>query len=168
MLAIPLYIFFAAVTFWGFIDARYAASVYLGVATLFSCWLLLASWSLRTGHGFSFDSDYLSSDELQVFRRYAFYFVYPYQARQYSSTFSFVQALSVLWIGLFLWNRDWVFVVGFIALFFVASNMASYLNHGNFLRYHAAKGHLTSELEARLAVIEAVESKIANARSRGA
>ena len=108
----------------------------------------------------------MSKDEIEIFKKYAFYFCYPYQAKQYSGTFSFIQALCIVWLCLALWHREWVFLAGIVVLFLGASNIAEYLNHGNFLRHLDQRGKLSPELQERLVLVEAVESKIIEARAK--
>lgn len=164
MLAIPLYLLFAGVTVWGFFEPSVGGWVYLGTAALFSAWLLFESLSLRSQWIPNLDQDSMSQDEVDIFRKYAFYFTYPYQAKQYSGTFSLIQALCYVWLGLALWHREWVFLACIVVLFFCAGNMAPYLNQGNFLRHHGKRGNLSLEMQERLALVEAVESKTLEAR----
>jgi hypothetical protein len=166
MLAIPLYILFAGVTVWGFFEPMVAGWVYFGTAALFCTWLFLTSWSLRSKWIRNLNEDALSMAEVDIFRTYAFYFIFPFQAKQYSSTCSLIQALCIVWFGLALWHREWGFLACIVVLFFFATNLMPRLNQGNFLRHHNKRGKLSPELQARLAIVEAVESKILEARPK--
>ena len=166
MLALPLYLLFGGLTVWGFFNPQAAGWAFIAFATLFTCWLLAASWSLQSKWIAGLERDAFSESELVIFRKYAFYFIYPFQAKQYSGTFSLMQALCLAWLAISLWQREWVLLVCFIALFFVATNMAPFLNQGNFLRHHEKRGKLPLELLERIEVVESVEEKILEARTK--
>lgn len=166
MLSIPLYLFFAGITVWGFFEPNAAGWIFFGMSTLFGAWLFLASRSLKTKWILNLNKDLMSKDEIDIFKKYPFYFIYPYQAKQYSSTISLIQVLSIIWFGLGLWHRDWMLITCIAGLFFGATNMAPILNQGNFLRHHNKRGNLTPELQTRLALVESVESKILEARMK--
>ena len=166
MLALPIYLLLGGLTIWGFFNMQTAAWVFITVAALFTCLLLAASWSLRSKWVVGLSEDAFSKAELAIFRKYAFYFIYPFQAKQYSSTFSLMQALCLAWLAMSVWQREWVFLVGFAALFFIATSMAPFLNQGNFLRHHEKRGKLPPELLERMAVVESVEEKLLEARAK--
>jgi len=102
--------------------------------------------------------------EEAAFRKHAFYFLMPFQAKEYSSVCSFAQLMCCVWFGLFVWNGLWTMAVVTAVVFMVASQMAMLMNIGNFLRIINQQGKLTPELCAKLEVIETVESKILKAR----
>jgi hypothetical protein len=166
MLALPLFLLFGGLTVWGFFNLQTAGWVFITVAALFTCWLLAASWSLQSKWITGLEEKAFSEAESAIFRKYAFYFIYPFQAKQYSGTFSLLQALCLAWLSMSLWQREWVLMVCFIALFFVATNMAPFLNQGNFLRHHEKRGKLPLELLERKEVVESVEEKILEARTK--
>lgn len=167
MLALPLYAVLLGFTVWGFFSTSLAGWVFFGLVVLFAAWLLLVSYSLRSKWISGLAEDALTSDELEVFRRYTLYFMLPFQAKQYSSTFSFIQLLCLVWGGLSLWRGEWILLSAMVVLFFVATNMAPFLNQGNFLRHHYGRGKLPPELVERLEIVEAVEGKILEARGLG-
>lgn len=164
MLAFPLYLVLTGLTAWGFFNTNLAGWVFFNSGMLFAGWLLLASYSLRSKRIADLAENDLTPSELQVFRRYAFYFMLPFQAKQYSGTFSFIQLLCLIWAALCFWKGEWILMGAMAALFFVATSMAPILNQGNFLRLLHSKGKLPPELVHRLELVEAVEAKILNVR----
>lgn len=166
MLALPLYFVFGGLTVGGFFNLQTASWVFITAAAIFACWLLTASWSLQSKWIIGLEEKAFSEAELTIFRKYVFYFIYPFQAKQYSSTFSFLQILCPIWIVMSLWQHEWALTVCFIALQFVAGNMALFLNQGNFLRHHEKRGNLTLELQERKELVESVERKILEARTK--
>lgn len=166
MLALPLYVLFGGLTIWGFFSPKAAGWAFIAFAMLFAGWLLAASWSLRSKWIVGLENDAFSEAEVTIFRKYAFYFIYPFQAKQYSGTFSFMQALCLVWLAMSFWQREWMLFACYIALFFAAANMAPFLNQGYFLRHHKKRGKLPLELLERMEVVESVEEKILAARSK--
>ena len=166
MLSPPLYLFFGSVTIWGFFNVGVAGWVFVSTSALFSGWLLFASWSLRSSWIMGLAQDAFTNAEAETFRKYAFYFIYPFQAKQYSYTFSLLQVLCLVWFAICVWRQEWVLLGCLFVLFLVASNMAPYMNQGNFLRHHKERGNLSSGLLDRLELVQAVESKIIEARTR--
>lgn len=164
MLALPLYLFFAGLTIWGFFNVQLAALAFISTIALFVVWLVVASWGLRSHWIRKLDPLTVPPVEMVIFKKYAFYFIYPYQAQQYSSTFSFLQALSLVWLVLLLWKQQWLLVGLIVMAFLAATLMMQYMNPGNFLRFHADRGNLGEDLLERLELIEAVEARITDAR----
>lgn len=167
MIAFPLFLVFGALTIWGFFNTGIAGWIFMGTATLFASWLLLTSWSLRSTRISGLAPDALTKAEAETFRRYSLYFIYPFQAKQYSGIFSLIQALCLIWIAVCAWRQEWILLSCFVAMFLVATNMAPFLNQGNFLRHHEARGKLSPELLDRLELVQAIESKILEARTGG-
>lgn len=164
MLAIPLDLILLGLTIWGFFKTTLAGWIYIGVVLVFVGWLVLMSRSLKSKWVRGLDVNAFSHAEEAVLRKHAFYFLLPYQAKQYSSVCSFAQFMCYVWFGLFMWNGQWTMAASAVAIFLVTSNMAMFMNIGNFLRISNQQGKLTPELSERLQVIEAVESKILQAR----
>jgi hypothetical protein len=164
MLALPLYAVLLGITVWGFFSTSLAGWIFFGLALFFATWLLLTSYSLRSKWIAGLAVDAFTAGELEVFRRYTIYFMLPFQAKQYSSTFSFIQVLCLVWGGLCWWRGEWILLGGMVVILFVAANMASFLNQGNFLRHHYGRGKLSAELVDRLGTVEAVEGIILKAR----
>jgi hypothetical protein len=167
MIALPLYLGLACLTIWGFFSTGLAGWIFISAVLLFTGWLLLLSHSLRSKWIAGLSENAFTHAELQVFRRYSLYFMLPFQAKQYSSTFTFAQLLCVVWGGVCLWKGEWILLGAMIALFFVASTMAPFLNQGNFLRLHHIKGKLSPELVDRLEAVEGIEDKVLKARGLG-
>jgi hypothetical protein len=166
MLAPPLYFLFGSVTIWGFFNVGVAGWVFVGATTLFVSWCLHSSWSLRSAWIVGLAPDAFTDAETQTFRHYAFYFIYPFQAKQCSGAFSLIQALCLVWLAICIWRQEWTLLGCFVVLLLIATFMAQYLNQGNFLRHHEEKGKLSLELLERLELVQAVESKILKARTR--
>ena len=164
MLALPLYLVLGSLTVWGFFSTTFAGWAFFGSVVLFAAWLLLVSYSLKSKWIAGLPEDAFTPSELQVFQRYALYFMLPFQAKQYSGTFSFVQLLCLVWGGLCLWKGEWILLGAMVALFAVATSMAPFLNQGNFLRINHSQDKLSPELIDRLEVVQAVEEKILKAR----
>lgn len=167
MLALLLCAVFIGLTIWGFFNAFTAGVSFILVVLALAGWLLLANIALRSRSIRNLDLNAMSAGEIAIFRKYALYFGYPYQARQYSSALSIVQGLSVVWMALLLWRSEWILAACFVGVFFAATNMAPFLNPGNFLRHHDAKGNLPEFLQHRLALLEVVEDKVMEARRVG-
>ena len=164
MLAIPLYIILFGLTVWGLFSTSIAGWGFFGFVVIFATLLLMLSYSLRSKSIPGLSEDALTLAEQQIFRRYSFYFLLPFQAKQFSSTFSFVQMLCLIWVGLCLWKSEWVLLGAITAVFFVAARMASFLNQGNFLRVLHSQGKLTTELIERMEAIYVIEGKVLKAR----
>lgn len=164
MLALPLYVVMVGLTIWGFFSTNLAGWIFFGSAMLFTALLLLLSYSLRSKWVAGLTDGDFSPSELQVFRRFNIYFMLPFQAKQYSGAFSFVQFLCLIWVGLCLWKGEWILMGAMMALLFVAAKMAPLLNQGNFLRLLHSQGKLSSDLVNRLELIESVEGKILKSR----
>ena len=161
MVVLPLLLLFAGITIWGFFEPGAAGWLFIGVFAAFAAWLLAATWSLRPSRLSPDEGPYFfSGEEVALFRRYPIYFRYPYTARQYSSTFTAVQVLSIVWLLTLLFNREWALAGAFVAVYLAASNLAPFMNPGHFLRYHGARGHLPEHLVKRLAVLQSIESKL--------
>lgn len=167
MLAVPLYLTLLSLTIWGFFKTILAGWIYIGIVLVFVGWLVLMSQFLKSKWIPGLDVNAFSYAEEAVFRKYAFYFLLPYQAKQYSSVCSFAQFMCYIWFCLLLWNGQWTMMAAAVVVFFATSKMAMFMNIGNFLRFSNQQGKLTPKLIERLEVVEAVESKILKARGLG-
>jgi hypothetical protein len=166
MLAIPIFALFGGITIWGFFHPRLGAVIFIAGAVALAAWLILANVSLRSRSVRGLDLESMSPAEREVLKKHALYFLYPYQAQLYSSTFSLLGVLCVVWFGVLLWHREWVLAVCFVPALTGVTRMAPYLHPGNFLRYHNARNDLPEFLQEKLALVEAVEEKILEARAR--
>lgn len=164
MLAIPLDLILLGLTIWGFFNTGLAGWVFLATVLAFIGWLVLMSQFLKSKWVQGLEANAFSEVEETIFRKYTFYFLLPFQAKQYSSVCSFVQFMCYVWFGLSLWHSQWALLAALVALFLVTSNMAMRMNIGNFLRFNHRQGKLTPELAVQLETVEAIESKILKAR----
>ncbi len=164
MLVLILYCILLGVTIWGIFSTSLAGWIFFGLVTAFASSMLLVSYSLTSKWIAGLDKNAFTDDELTIFRRYTLYFMLPFQAQQFSRAFSFVQILCLIWLGLSAWRGNWVLLGVMIVLLLVATQMVSFLNQGNFLRYHYQRGKLSADLVERLEIVESVEGKIRAAR----
>lgn len=164
MLILPHYIVFIGLTIWGLFNAALAGWIFFFCSISFVAWLWLTANSLKSNLIAGLSEDSFTFEELEIFQRYAFYFIYPFQAKQYSGTCSLIQMLCFIWACFCLWNHEWGLIVAIISLLLAATHMAPLLNQGNFLRHHHLRGKLSVELIDRLKIVEAVENKVMKAR----
>lgn len=164
MLAIPLYLILIIVTVWGFFSTSVAGWIFVSLIAISAIWILILSSSLKSKWISGLPEDAFTPYQMHVFKKYVFYFMFPFQAMQYSSAFTFSQLLCLIWAGLCIWKSEWFLLIGIISVFFATGNMAPFLNQGNFLRVHRSKGKLTPDLLERLEIVEEIEEKILKAR----
>ncbi len=164
MLALPFYVVFAGLTLWGFFRPDLAVYFFFGIALLGTAWLLVMNRSLASSRLRNLDVDAMEVAEREVLFKYPMYFYYPFQARQYSSLCSLLQALSVVWLGILAWNKLWVLCVAPLILMVLVTHAAPRLNPRGLFQYHAARGALPLQLEDEFEVLKIVEDKVLAAR----
>jgi hypothetical protein len=163
-MALLLFLIFGGLTVWGFFNPT-ALYWYLGGCAAFTVWLLVGVYGLRSRTIRNLDYESLTPEERALLRKYMLYFGSPISAQAYSSTFSLIQALSLLWFARLMWNHEWAWSLSIVAVFGAATFMAPFIHPGTFLRFHHTRGNLPDFLQERLALLQRVEEKVAVARA---
>ena len=168
MLAIPFAVALPLLAIWAVFQVLPAAWYFLGGVVLFCLWALAANAALRPKSLTPETDPYnFGEQEIEVFEKHPLYFRHPAQARMISSTCSLLQGSAVVVAAAAAFRQEWLPVALSVVAFFACANIAPLLNPGNFLRYHAARGSLTPELQWKLGLVESVEEKLQSLASTG-
>ena len=94
-------------------------------------------------------TDLFSSVEIAIIQKYNLYFRYPFTAISLSTTLSFIQLSTFIWVPWLLYNHLWVPAVLIAINYFISALLSRKLNPQYFLRQAVekkGKEHIRSEM----------------------